>query len=142
MRNLRKAIKIAKLQHKDHKTFVRRMLMAFRATPSRTTGVSPFYAATGRYLDPILDTKFPPDKSSGLSKEETEAIHQNIVRSKLATIERTNSKPNRIHLHLEEGDQVLLRLGKRKTVEDDQFTVVSVHGCDIKVENNRTGQIF
>ena len=62
MRNLRKAIKIAKLQHKDHKTFVRRMLMAFRATPSRTTGVSPFYAATGRYLDPILDTKFPPDK--------------------------------------------------------------------------------
>ena len=144
MRHLRKALQIAKLLHEDYKTYVRPMLMVLRATPSRTTGVSPFYAVHGRHMDPgLLNTNnFPQDKSSGLSWKETEAIHQNIVQSKLATIERTNKKPNRIHLQLQVGDQVLLRLGQRKTVEEDHFTVVSTRGSDIEARNNRTGRVF
>ena len=100
------------------------MLMVLHATPYRTTGVSPYFAATGRYLDPgILDTKFPRDTSVGLSQEETETIRQNIIPSKMKTIERTNAKKNRTHLELKPGDKVLVRLGQRKTVESDHYTV-------------------
>ena len=103
------------------------MLMVLCETPSRTTRVSPFYVVHGCDMDPgLLDTiNFPKDKSSGSSQKETEAIPQNIVESKLVTIERMNKKPNRIHLQLQVGDQVLLLLGQRKTVEDDHFTVVT-----------------
>ena len=120
------------------------MLMVLCETPSRTTRVSPFYVVHGCDMDPgLLDTiNFPKDKSSGSSQKETEAIPQNIVESKLVTIERMNKKPNRIHLQLQVGDQVLLRLGQRKTVEDDRFTVASTPGSDIEARNNCIGESF
>ena len=86
--------------------------------------------------------QWPRDKSAGLSQEEADTIRENIIKSKLATIERINKKPNRIHLKLTKGDKVLLRLGNRKTVEEDHFTVVSVRGNEVFATNDQTGRLY
>ena len=42
-RLIRKSVDIAKVRKEDYKTWVRRMLMVVRATPSKATKVSPAY---------------------------------------------------------------------------------------------------
>ena len=143
MRNLRKALDVAKLKKEDYKTYIRRMLMVIRATPTKTTGVSPYYAATGRHMDPgIIDKEFPRGQSAGLSRKESELIRQNIVAQKMRTNERLNKQPGRVHLPLTAGDTVLVRLGTSKTREKDHFTVTSVRGNEITARNNNSGTVL
>merc|ERR1711881_316020 len=54
----------------------------------------------------------------------------------------TNEKRNRTHLELKPGDKVLVRLGQRKTVESDHYTVLSTRGNDITARNDNSGRIL
>ena len=93
MRNIRKAIDIAKVKKQDYKVWVQKMLMVVRATPSKATKVSPHFAVTGRQMDPgILDTKFPLDQPSGLSKQRRQEIQDNIEASKKQAREKENKR--------------------------------------------------
>ena len=122
---------------------VQKMLMVVRATPSKATKISPHFAVTGRQMDPgILDTKFPLDQASGLSKQRRQEIQDNIEASKKKARERENQKKNRIHLHLQPGDEVLVRLGQKKLPEKEHYEVVRVNGNEITTRNKTSGRVL
>ena len=142
MRNIRKAIDIAKVRKEDYKTWVRRMLMVVRATPSKATKVSPAYAATGRELDPgIINERFPLVTASGLSKEKRQEIQENLEESKRKTREIQNRQKYRVHLELKPGDLVLVRLGNRKIPEPNTYVVESVNGNAVVARNETSGRV-
>ena len=141
MRIVRKAHDVARIKGIDYKEYMTRVLMVIRATPSKATKVSPHYAVTGRIMDPgILDTDLPLDPQTGLSLEQYSEISRNLMKSKVETAMKHNSKPNRTHLDLRVGDTVLVRLGNNKRPEKDHYEVTRVRGNNITAVNKTTGR--
>ena len=141
MRIVRKAHDVARIKRIDYKEYMTRVLMVIRATPSKATKVSPHYAVTGRIMDPgILDTDLPLDPQTGLSLEQYSEISRNLMKSKVETAMKHNSKPNRTHLDLRVGDTVLVRLGNNKRPEKDHYEVTRVRGNNITAVNKTTGR--
>ena len=101
-----------------------------------------YFAATGRELDPgILDTRFPLVRKSGLSKEQQQ-IQKNLEESKEKTREIQNRQQYRVHLNLNTGDNVLVRLGNKKIPEPDTYVLVPVDGNTIMARNTMSGCVL
>ena len=65
-------------------------------------------------------------------------IKENLIEAKEQNVKRHNAQRNTVHLPLKPGDTVLVRLGKKKTPEPDQFVVTKVNGKEITATNKRT----
>ena len=123
----------------NYKEFLKQVIMVKRPTPHPTTKVSPYFAVTGRILDPgILQGKLPFEEQAGITSEMGTEIRDNLIRSKENTVRRHNEKRNTVHLELKPGDTVLVRLGQNKCPERDHFLVTKVNGKDITATNKRT----
>ena len=143
MRVIRKSYDIARLMKYDYKEFLKQVIMVKRATPHPTTKVSPHFAVTGRILDPgILQGNLPFEDQTGISSEMRTMIRDNLITSKETNVRRHNEKKNTVHLPLQPGDTVLIRLGNNKRPETDHFLVTKVNGAEITATNKRTGREF
>ena len=141
MRVIRKSYDIAQLMKYDYKEFMKQVIMVKRATPHPTTKVSPHFAVTGRQLDPgILQGKLPFEEQSGITPEIKQMIKENLIEAKEQNVQRHNNQRNTVHLPLEPGDTVLVRLKKNKTPEKDQYVVTKVNGKEITAMNKNTGR--
>ena len=103
--------------------------------------MSPHFAVTGRNLDPgILQGKIPFEEQSGITRKVQQMTRENLIEAKEQNVKRHNEQRNTVHLPLKPGDTVLVRLGKKKTPETDQYVVTKVNGKEITVTHQNTGR--
>ena len=103
--------------------------------------MSPHFAVTRRSLDPgILQGKLPFEEQSGINREVQKMSKDNLIKAKEQNVRKHNEQRNTVHLPLKPGDIVLVRLGRKKTPETDQYVVTKVNGKEITATNMNTGR--
>ena len=77
-----------------------------------------------------------------MTKEQHQEIQKNLEESKEKTREIQNRQQYRVHLNLNTGDNVLVRLGNKKIPEPDTYVVVRVEGSAITARNETSGRVL
>ena len=132
MRTVKKVVKTAKLEHKNYKQELNRLLRNYRATPHSTTRVAPATALFGRPMKTKL-----PEMSTPCSDHEIRERDQTAkAKMKSHADNRRYVKPST----LKEGDMVFVKRDDSKKKSDTPYdprpcTVVEKKGSMVTAED-------
>ena len=135
-RTISKAIKVAEIKNTNVRDEIMAALMAKRATPHPSTGMSPFEAIHGYAMNPgIIEGELPTKQTVGLSRKQRKQIQDNIIDSKIKTKLRHDNKRNVVVSKIRQGDKVLVRLNKQEMPLPETFTVTRIVHNDVTAES-------
>ena len=130
-RSLLKRLKIAQAQGKNWKREIQKYLLAYRATPHSTTGVSPAELMFNRKLRTKL-----PDVQFTLNDEE---VRDYDTHKKMKNKEYIDNRRQATMNNLEVGDKVLLKQNKTDKLstpyEHEPYTLVEKFGNQVTVKS-------